>query len=35
MARPLHEITGEIVLNWPEPYFGALPCVKAKLKDML
>jgi hypothetical protein len=29
MARPLHEIAEESVLNWPEPYFDAVPYIHA------
>jgi hypothetical protein len=29
MARPLHEIADEIVLNCAEPYFGAVPYIHA------
>lgn len=25
--RALHEIADEIVLSWPEPYFGAVPYI--------
>jgi hypothetical protein len=28
-TRPLHEIADEIVLNWPEPFFAAVPYLHA------
>jgi len=29
MSRPLHEIAAEIRADWPEPYFGAVPYLRA------
>ncbi len=29
MARPIHEIAAEIVAEWPKPYFGAVPYLRA------
>ena len=27
--RPIYQIAGEIALNWPKPYFGAVPYIEA------
>ena len=27
--RPLYQIAGEIAMNWPKPYFGAVPYLEA------
>lgn len=29
MARPLHNIADEIIKDWPNPYFGAIPYISA------
>jgi len=29
MQRPINEIAKDIRLNWPKPYFGAVPYIEA------
>jgi hypothetical protein len=29
MTRPIHRIAKDIRLNWPKPYFGAVPYIEA------
>lgn len=29
MQRPIHKIATDIRLNWPNPYFGAVPYIEA------
>jgi len=29
MQRPINEIAKDIRLNWPKPYFGAVPYIQA------